>query len=135
MQLEQIVAHIERAFGGEPAETEPALAPADRVELQRLEQLEAFQDYLQDQTDRQIIRDYLTNAVVLGFVPIEAVTAFSGRLDAREARAALALHMLMSSVEQAPELLAQGVPEALEPLVPAQTPPPYMKLVQSDKPV
>ncbi len=134
MQLDQIVTHIERAFGGASALTEPAMAPADRAELQRLEQLEAFQDYLQDQTDRQIIRDYLTNAVVLGFVPLEALAAFSGRLDTREARAALALHMLMSAVEQAPELLAEGMPEALTPLLPAETAPPYMKLVQSDKP-
>jgi len=135
LQLDQIVAHIERAFGGESAVAELALAPVDRADLKRLEQLEAFQDYLQDQTDRQIIRDYLTNAVVLGFVPIEALAVFSGRLGTREARAALALHMLMSAVEQAPELLAEGVPEALVPLAPAQTPPPYMKLVQSDKPV
>lgn len=133
MQLDQIVAHIERAFGGEPGAGERALEPSDRAALKRLEQLEPFQDYLQDQIDRQIIRDYLTNAVVLGFVPVEALAAFYGRLGARETRAAMALHMLMSAVEQAPELLAAGVPEALKPLAPAPTAPPHMKLVQSDK--
>lgn len=135
LQLDHIVAQIERAFGGESGAVEGALEPADRATLQRLEHLEGFQDYLQDQIDRQIIRDYLTNAVVLGFVPVEALAAYHGRLGARETRSALALHMLMSAVEQAPELLAAGVPQALKPLVPTPAAPPYMKLVQSDKPV
>ncbi len=131
MQLEKLVAHIDRVLGEELPVTGEPLAEPERETLQRIVSGDSFQDYLQDQVCRQIIRDYLTNAVVLGYIPEADLESLGGELDSPQARAAMSLHMLMSAVEEAPELLARGVPPQLEPLQPEGDPPPNIHLVRN----
>ena len=126
-----MVAQIEDAFGDTPPFTSTDLAQGDRDVLLRVFGDEGYQIYLQDQVNRQIIRDYLTNAMMLGFVPEQEISAMEAMLGNQESRAALSLHMLMSSVEQAPELLAKGTPAPLEPLQPDPDSPPHMRLIRS----
>ena len=131
MRLDALVEQIETAFGETPPFTSEELAASDRETLLRVFGDDGYQDYLQDQINRQIIRDYLTNAVILGFVPETDIPAFVGMAGTPESRASLSLHMLMTSVEQAAELLAQGVPERLEPLNPDPDSPPDIRLIHS----
>jgi hypothetical protein len=131
LQLEQLVERIDLAFGDELAFSAKAVSPDDREVLLRVFGDEGYQEYLQDQVNRQIIRDYLTNAVVLGFVTEQALEAFGAHLGSREARSSLSLHMLMSSVEQAGELLARGVPSKLELLKSEPGSPPHMRLIRN----
>ena len=131
MQLEKLVACIDQVLGEELPVTAEPLADPERETLQRIFSGEDFQGYLQDQVNRQIIRDYLTNAVVLGHVPETEVEALGGSLDSPQARAAMSLHMLMSAVEEAPELLAEGVPPQLEPLQSEGDSPPHIHLVRN----
>lgn len=131
LDLDRLVAQIELALGDSlPVTDEPPTEPV-RTELEALFNNGAYQRYLEDQVNRQIIRDYLVNAVMLGLVPAQDVDDLGEKLHSPEARAAMSLYMLMSSVEQAPELLANGVPAPLEPLQPAPDSPPHIHLVRS----
>ena len=113
MHIEEIVNWIESAFGEELV----AGGAADNEDVQRVMQGDEYQDYLQDLINRQIIRDYLTNAVLLGVISEGGLPAFAPQIASQPGRAALALHMLMSSVEEAPHLpLPDGEVETLEPL-------------------
>lgn len=113
MHIEEIVNWIEHAFGEQPG-------PGDGghgEDVRRLMQGEQYQGYLQDLINRQIIRDYLTNAVLLGVIGEGGLPAFAPQIATPEGRAALALHMLMSAVEEAPNLpLPDGEVETLEPM-------------------
>ena len=131
MHLDKIVERIDRAFGEAPAFPDHPVAGPDIEALGRVFGDEGFQGYLQDQVNRQIIRDYLTNAVLLGFLCEEGLAALMGQVASSEGRAALSLHMLMSSVESAGELLSNGGAQLLQPLVPEPGSPPHMKLVPS----
>tara|TARA_R110002124_G_scaffold2783_9_gene18128 strand:- start:610 stop:1002 length:393 start_codon:yes stop_codon:yes gene_type:complete len=123
LHLDEIASWINSAFGDTP----PRLAPADEQALKRIFGDAGFQRYLQDQVNRQIIRDYLTNAVVLGEIPEGGLAAFASQMASEDSRATLALFMLMSSVEEARDLpVVSGDVEELKPLTPA---PPYIKLV------
>ncbi|MEP5567834.1 MAG: hypothetical protein ABJN62_08375 [Halioglobus sp.] len=131
MELDKVVAQIEDAFGDTPPFTSSGLAQGDRDVLLRVFGDEGYQVYLQDQVNRQIIRDYLTNAMMLGFIPEQELSAMGAMLGSQESRASLSLHMLMSSVEQAPELIANGTPAPLEPLKPDPDSPPHIRLIHS----
>ncbi|MEP4147377.1 MAG: hypothetical protein ABJL54_09170 [Halioglobus sp.] len=131
MELDSVVAQIEEAFGDNPPFTSASLAQDDQDVLLRVFGDDGYQVYLQDQVNRQIIRDYLTNAMMLGFIPEQTFSEMQGMLGDRESRASLSLHMLMSSVEQAPELLANGVPSPLQPLEPGPDSPPHIRLIHS----
>lgn len=115
LQLDQIIDWIDGAFG------EEAL-PGDGFELEALREIcsaDAFQRYLRDQVNRQIIRDYLTNAVVLGVISEGGLAAFAPDIATEEGRAVLALYMLMSAVEDAGDLpLGNGEVVVLSPLAP-----------------
>ena len=131
LDLNRLVSRIDLALGDSlPVTDAPPQEPL-RSALEALLCTEGYQQYLQDQVNRQIIRDYLVNAVMLGLVPEQLVDELGEQLRSPEARAALSLHMLMSSVEQAPELLAHGVPAPLEPLQPPPDTPPHIHLVRS----
>ncbi|QFU75035.1 hypothetical protein EY643_04890 [Halioglobus maricola] len=131
LQLDKLVESIELAFGEElPFVTGP-ITEDQRAALQQVFGDAGYQSYLQDQVNRQIVRDYLTNAVVLGFITEADVVALEGKLDSAELRSAMSLHMLMNSIEQADDLLAQGVPEPLQALEPDQKSPPHMHLISS----
>ena len=131
MHLNQIVERIDDAFGDEPPFTAGGLSAGDQEVLGRVFGDSGYQHYLQDQVNRQIIRDYLTNAVILGHLPEEDLERLTRLAGTSEGRSSLSLHMLMSSVEQAAELAVAPPPNKLEKLSPGQDSPPYMRLVRS----
>lgn len=128
MQLDEIIGWIDGAFG-----VTPALPGDGDVEI--LKQVftgKSYQRYLQDQVNRQIIKDYLANAVLLGVISEGGLAAFTLQLSSEEGRAALALHMLMSSVDEAVDLpLLSGEVEVLKPLKLRPSDHPHIKLVPS----
>lgn len=91
----------------------------------------AYQTYLQDLINRQIIRDYLVNAVMFGYISDERFIELAQLANTVEGRSSLSLHMLMSSVEAANDLLPQVVQESLKSMRPVASSPPHMVLVQS----
>ena len=131
MQLEQLVERIESAFGDDLSPSAGGVSVEDRATLQRVFELGEYQGYLQDQVNRQIIRDYLTNAVVLGHASLQALDAIADQVATPEGRSSMSLHMLMSSVEEAADLLARGVPAQLEELKPGVDAPPHIHLIRS----
>ena len=131
LQLDRLVQHLEGAFGEEPPFSSGELTLGQVDVLREVFGDDGYQSYLQDQVNRQIIRDFLVNAIMLGFLPEQGIDAIAGQVASREGRAALSLHMLMSSVEQAAELVAPTEPERLTTLKPGGQRPPYIKLIQS----
>ncbi len=126
MHLDEIVNWIDGAFGAVPPTPEHASVET----LKDILGDRGYQRYLQDQVNRQIIRDYLTNAVVLGVITEGGLAAFASQVVSEEGRATLALYMLMSSVEEAKDLPAVNSDiEVLRPLKPAPGTHPHMKLV------
>ena len=126
MYLDEIVSWIDAAFGA------PAVSPdaADLETLKRILGEPDCQRFLQDEVNRKIIRDYLTNAVVLGVLTEAALPAFASQIATEDGRALLALHMLMCSVEEAPDLPAgDATSETLKPLKTPPTSHPHIKLV------
>ena len=117
MHLDEIVDWIDRAFGEELQDAQSeAVEDALRTSMGDL----AYQRYFRDQVNRQIIRDYLTNAVVLGIITEGGLAAFGAPISTEEGRATLALYMLMSAVEDARDLPpVEGELEPLQPLQPA----------------
>jgi hypothetical protein len=128
LHLDEIINWIDGAFGEETPDAEFAGAET----LRGVFGDSGYQRYLQDQVNRQIIRDYLVNAMVLGVITEGGLPAFAAQVSSEEGRATMALYMLMSSIEDAGELPAinSGI-EVLKPLKPAPEPPPYIKLVPS----
>jgi hypothetical protein len=131
LHLDKIIERIDRAFGEAPTFPDHPVAGQDIEALGRVFGDDGFQGYLQDQVNRQIIRDYLTNAVLLGFLCEEGLAALMEKVASSEGRAAMSLHMLMSSVESASELLSNGGAQLLQPLAPVPGSTPHMKLVPS----
>ncbi|MEM1155238.1 MAG: hypothetical protein AAGI44_13960, partial [Pseudomonadota bacterium] len=101
LHLDRLVEQLDDAFGHELPFSSGELSVEQMDTLKEVFGDHGYQAYLQDQINRQIIRDFLVNAVMLGFLEESAVEALSGQVASREGRAALSLHMLMSSVEQA----------------------------------
>jgi hypothetical protein len=131
LQLDRLVEHLEDAFGEEPPFSSSELSLGQVDVLRQVFGDHGYQSYLQDQVNRQIIRDFTINAVLLGFLPEHGIGVISRQVATREGRATLSLHMLMSSVEQAAELLGQQEPEQLSMLKPGLKLPPYIKLIHS----
>ena len=131
LHLDHLVERIDGAFGEDLPFTERGLSAEEQAVLQQVFGDQGYQSYLQDQVNRQIIRDYLTNAVVLGFLPEQELADFSEQVATAEGRSWLSLHMLMSSVEQVSELPRGGRLQTLEELTPSGKRPPHIKLVTS----
>lgn len=129
MQLEAIIERIDSAFGEALPVSNTPLAEGELALLERVFSDAGYQDYMQDQHNRQIIRDYLTNAVVLGVIKEDQLSAFNSRVATEEGRSLLSLHMLMSSIEEASTLAANDEPDALEPMRPGADARPHMTLV------
>jgi hypothetical protein len=128
LQLDEIVCWVDSAFGVTP----PLSGEGDADVLKRVLTGKSYQRYLHDQVNRQIIKDYLANAVLLGIISEGGLAAFALQLSTEEGRAALALHMLMSSVDEAVDLpLLSGEVEVLKPLKPQSSEHPHIKLVPS----
>ena len=131
MDLNRLVSRIDNVLGDGLPMTETAPDEPLRSALEAVFIQDAYQAYLQDEVNRQIIRDYLVNAVMLGLVTEAGIDQLGEQLRSPEARASMSLYMLMNSVEQAPELLAQGVPAPLEPLQSSPDAPPHIHLVRT----
>ena len=131
LQLDRLVELLEGAFGEELPFSSGELSPGQIDVLRQVFGDDGYQSYLQDQVNRQIIRDFTVNAVMLGILPEQGIAGISRQVATREGRAALSLHMLMSSVEQAVELVAPQEPEQLSRLKPGLKLPPYMKLIRN----
>ncbi|MEP4486245.1 MAG: hypothetical protein ABJ013_11495 [Halioglobus sp.] len=104
VQIDAIVRDIEVAFG---PETPFSAKPLTEVELYSLKSVfgdTGYQEYLQDQVHRQIIRDYLTNAVLLNCIDEDGFSRLMQHATTIEGRSSLSLHMLMRSVEEAQEI-------------------------------
>ena len=131
LQLDRLVERLEGAFGEELPFSSGELSQEQVEVLRQVFGDDGYQSYLQDQVNRQIIRDFTVNAVMLGFLAEQSVSGISRQVASREGRAALSLHMLMSSVEQAAQLMAPQEPEQLRRLKPGLKLPPYIKLIHS----
>ncbi|NQX88452.1 MAG: hypothetical protein HRT77_07290 [Halioglobus sp.] len=128
LQLDEIITWINSAFG----EDFPAAQAKDIEAITGVLGDSGFQRYLQDQVNRQVIRDYLVNAMVLGIISEGGLPAFARQISSEEGRATMALYMLMSSVEDARDLPAlDSEIEPLKPLKPAENEHPHIKLVPS----
>lgn len=126
MQLNEIIDWVDGAFGEESSSVDVS----DVGALERLFEGEGYQRYLQDQVNRQIIRDYLANAVLLGVLSDAGLPAFAAQLTTEEGRSSLALHMLMCSVDDALDLLpVDDEIDVLTPLVPRSEGRSHIKLV------
>ena len=131
LHLDRLMDQLDGAFGEELPFSSGELSPGQIDTLRQVFGDDGYQSYLQDQVNRQIIRDFLVNAVMLGFLTEGAVAGISPQVATREGRAALSLHMLMSSVEQAADLVAPEAPAQLNELNPVVKRPSYIKLIQS----
>jgi hypothetical protein len=124
--LDEIVNWIDTAFG----EVTPRPAYSDVEALKKIFGNSGYKRYLQDQGNRQIIRDYLTNAVVLGEITEGGLAAFASQMVSEDSRATLALFMLMSSVEEVKDLVVSNADmEKLKPLNPVPRKQSHIKLV------
>ena len=103
----------------------------DLATLERVFGDVGYQDYLEDQANRQIIRVYLTNAVILGFLPEQRIDKYSSQVESNEGRAALSLHMLMNSVEDASTLPLEPRLEELKPARPGPGCAPHLQVVRT----
>lgn len=131
VQLNDLLERLESAFGEEAPFAGRELAAEEVAALQRVFADSGYQLYLQDQVNRQIIRDYLINAVMLGIVSEQEVSRLAPQMTSREGRAALSLQMLMTAIEQAGELVTGAELPHLKPLKPENGRPPYIKLIEN----
>ena len=131
LYLDEVVQRIEHAFGEELPVSDQPLNEADSALLDKLRQQPAYQFYMQDQVNRQIIRDYLVNAVMLGCISDESFSALSRQAVSCEGRSSLSLHMLMKSVEAANEIPPETDSTGLKALRPVPGSPPHMVIVNS----
>lgn len=128
MQLNEIIEWVDGAFGAEGQ----TIDVSDVEALEKLFAGDGYQRYLQDQVNRQIIRDYLANAVLLGVLSESGLPAFAVQLASEQGRSALALHMLMCSVDDALDLIpVDNEVEVLTPLKSRSDDRPHIKLVPS----
>jgi hypothetical protein len=104
LQLDQVVGEIETAFGEETPFTERRLTDQETAVLSEVFGDEGYQRYIQDQANRQIIRDYLTNAVLLGCIADDRFAVLAQQAATAKGRASLSIHMLMHSIEEANEI-------------------------------
>ena len=131
LQIDEIVQRIDSSFGKEPTFSARALTEQDLEALERVFGDVGYQDYLDDQANRQIIRTYLTNAVILGFLPEQRIDNYSRQVESNEGRAALSLHILMNSVEDAGKLSVEPRLEELKPGRPGPDSSPYLQVVRT----
>jgi hypothetical protein len=131
LQIDNIVQKIDCSFGEELPFSDRKLTENDVQVLQQVFGDGGYQDYLDDQANRQIIRVFLTNAVILGFLPEQRINAYSHQVESREGRAALSLHILMTSVEDADTLPIEPEPEALKNLRPEPGSPPHLRVIRN----
>jgi len=131
MQLNQLIDRIDSVLGEELPFTEETLLEGEKNTLNRVFGERGYQRYLQDQISRQVIRDYLANAVVLGHLAEQELTAYSPLLASSESREELALQMVVASVDQARELCSLDEGGRLIPLAGQHGESTHIRLVKS----
>lgn len=131
LQLNEIAQRIESCFGDQLPLTSETMDEYAQGVLDRLLKDETYQAHQQDQFNRQIIRDYLVNAVVLGSITDENFSALSQLAQSIEGRSSLSLYMLMFSVDAANELLPEIDQKGLRKMRPLAGSPPHMVIVGS----
>lgn len=104
LQLDEVVREIETAFGDETPFTERQLTEQETAILSQVFGDEGYQHYIEDQVNRQIIRDYLTNAVLLGCIADDRFAVLAQQAATANGRASLSIHMLMHSIEEANDI-------------------------------
>jgi hypothetical protein len=131
LRIDEIVQRIDSSFGEEPPFSARALTEDDLETLERVFGDVGYQDYLEDQANRQIIRVYLTNAAILGVLPEQRIDNYSSQVESNEGRAALSLHMLMNSVEDADRLPLEPRLEELKSARSGPGSPPNLRVVRT----
>lgn len=131
LHLNELVQRIEHAFGEELPVSDCPLNEVDSVFLDKVFQHPSYHLHMQDQVNRQIIRDYLVNAVRLGCISDESFSALSRQAVSCEGRSSLSLHMLMKSVEAANEIPPEVGSTDLKALCPVPGSPPHMVIISS----
>ncbi|GHD34706.1 hypothetical protein [Parahalioglobus pacificus] len=129
LQMNDVLAGIEQAFGPESAFTAEPVSEPEKQVLAKVFGDDGYQDYLQDQINRQVIRDYLLNARILGFIDKDQLEEILHRAASFEGRAVLALHMIMRSVEEAWNLAQECGEGSLQVLRPVPGSPPQLELI------
>jgi hypothetical protein len=118
LQLDEINSRINQAFGKDLPIARGTLLADDKAVVEKVFTDDVYQQFLQDQVNRQIIRDYLINAIMLGYLEADRLDGLAAQVATIEGRSALSLHMLMSSVEEAGSLPGACIPSSLRPLNP-----------------
>ena len=131
LNIEKIVEPIDGSLGEELPFSARALTEMDIEVLRRVFGDVGYQDYLDDQANRQILRTYLSNAVVLGYLPESGIDTYSQHVETSEGRAVLSLHILMNSVEDAANLPLEPEPESLKTLRPEPGSTPQLKIIRN----
>ncbi len=131
VQLDEIVKQLEHSFGDDLPAASGALVEASEKLLSELQRDDMYQAYLQDQINRQIIRDFLVNASILDCISDENFLALTAKAGTPEGRSALSLHMLMSSVEDANQIVGEIGQAGLKAMKPSPGSPPHMVIVSS----
>ena len=67
----------------------------------------------------------------IGFLPEMQVEVYTRQIETREGRAALSLHILMHSVEDAHTLPVEPEPESLNNLRPERGSPPHLRVIRN----
>lgn len=129
LQINDIIGRIDSSLGEELPFSSGSLSENDVEVLQRVFGDVGYQEYLDDQAHRQIIRVYFTNAVILGYLPENRIESYSKQLQTSEGRAALSLHILMNAIEDADKIPRESQPESLTQLRPEPGSPPHLKLI------
>jgi hypothetical protein len=134
LNLDDIAQRIDDAFGADVPVTEQPLNEQEQRALERLFGDEGYQDYFQDQINRQIIRNYLLNAIVMRVLDEQQLSALFQQASTSDGRSALSLHMLMHSVEEAGDLpLDPGPGGGLKPVEGSDKAPPHMSIVSRSR--
>lgn len=131
LNIDRIVEQIDSSLGEELPFSARSLTEADIAVLRRVFGDVGYQDYLDDQANRQIIRTYLTNAVIMGFLPESRIDTYSQQVETSAGRAALSLHILMNSVEDAANLPLDSGPEQLKSLHLEPGSPPHLRIIRT----
>jgi hypothetical protein len=129
LHIDEVLRCIEGWFDDGPEAT--AVAPNAR-ELQLLRRVfgeKGYGRYLNDQVNRQIIRDYLLNALVLRVITEAELQAIARRAGTAQARAWLSLQMVVNSVEAADQLLCETALDSLQVLEAVPGSPPQLVIV------
>ncbi|KZX58023.1 hypothetical protein A3709_20645 [Halioglobus sp. HI00S01] len=109
MQLDLVASKIDAALGPSLPFTDRPVTQAEIDVLDGVFQNDGFIDFQQDEANRIIVKMYLLNAVTLGMLSAEQFAGALDRLSKTNDLTGLALRMVMSSVEDAADVVSEGL--------------------------